>query len=76
MMQIKSGTSLQLILHRVHLVKALTLISFNFSSKGSYCCLQGGVLGTSHVQRVDSRCGSYCLLSPLDSSESFCGFGV
>lgn len=54
MMQIKSGTSLQLILHIVHLVKALTLIRFNFSSKGSYC-LQGGVLGTSHVQRVDSR---------------------
>lgn len=76
MMQIKSGTSQQLQLHVVHLVKALTFLSFNFSSKSSYFCLQGTVFGTSHVQRVDKRCGSYFLLSVLDSLDCSCMHGV
>lgn len=76
MMQIKSGTSQQLKLRVVHLVKALTLISFNFSSKSSYFCLQGTVFGTSHVQRVDRRCGSHFLLSLLDSLDHSCTLGV
>lgn len=50
-MQIKSGRSLQLMLHIVSLVKALALIRFNFTSKGSYWCLHGCVMvGTSHAK--------------------------
>lgn len=72
MMQIKSGTSQQLKLCVVHLAKALTLISFNFSSKSSYFCLQGTAFGTSCVQRADWRCGSYFLLSLLESLDHSC----
>lgn len=64
MMQMKSGTSLQLRLHIVCLAKALALTNFGFRSKSSSVLKEVPQVLTTC--RVESRCEICFLLSFLD----------